>query len=137
MLVTASKSADGTYLYNPVTVVLLIEALKLTTSVVLHAYKFELQLPCNLKSIHRAAMACLTPFPKWPNTSKALSHPWNMTIFSVTSIAVFLLYFVPAALYCLYNNLAYVCLRIFDPTSYLLLLQCRIAITGVVFQVPY
>ena len=49
--------------------------------------------------------------------------------------AVFGLYFVPAALYCLYNNLAYVCLRIFDPTTYLLLLQLRIGITGLIFQV--
>ena len=37
MLVTASKSPDGSYLYNPVTVVLLIEVLKLATSVFLHA----------------------------------------------------------------------------------------------------
>lgn len=48
---------------------------------------------------------------------------------------VLLLYCVPAFLYCLYNNLAFVNLSKFDPTSYYLLLQFRVVITGVLFQV--
>lgn len=48
---------------------------------------------------------------------------------------VLLLYFVPAFLYCLYNNLAFVNLSTFDPTTYYLLLQLRVVITGVLFQV--
>nr|CAD7585810.1 unnamed protein product [Timema genevievae] len=45
-----------------------------------------------------------------------------------------LLYFVPAFLYCLYNNLAFVNLSAFDPTTYYLLLQFRVVVTGIVFQ---
>lgn len=50
---------------------------------------------------------------------------------------VMLLYFVPAFLYCLYNNLAFVNLSTFDPTTYYLLLQFRVVITGVLFQVIF
>ncbi|ODN00371.1 CMP-sialic acid transporter 1 [Orchesella cincta] len=50
---------------------------------------------------------------------------------------VFFLYFIPAGLYCLYNNLAYVNLVTFDPTTYFLLLQFRVVVTGVVFQVLF
>jgi hypothetical protein len=46
-----------------------------------------------------------------------------------------MLYFVPAFMYCLYNNLAFVNLSAFDPTTYYLLLQFRVVVTGVVFQV--
>nr|CAD7455441.1 unnamed protein product [Timema tahoe] len=48
-----------------------------------------------------------------------------------------LLYFVPAFLYCLYNNLAFVNLSAFDPTTYYLLLQFRVVVTGIVFQVLF
>ncbi|CAG0892883.1 unnamed protein product [Darwinula stevensoni] len=47
---------------------------------------------------------------------------------------VLLLYFVPAFLYCLYNNLAFTNLGTFDPTTYFLLLQLRVVVTGVCFQ---
>jgi len=40
-----------------------------------------------------------------------------------------------AFLYCLYNNLAYTNLATFDPTTYFLLLQLRVGVTGIVFQV--
>lgn len=46
-----------------------------------------------------------------------------------------MLYFVPAAMYCLYNNLQFVNLATYDPTTYFLLLQMRVVVTGVVFQV--
>lgn len=45
-----------------------------------------------------------------------------------------LAYLVPASLYCLYNNLAFRNLMHFDPTTYFLLLQLRVFITGVLFQ---
>lgn len=51
-------------------------------------------------------------------------------IFSVLN-----LYFIPAALYCLYNNLQFVNLSAYDPTTYYLLLQFRVVVTGVIFQV--
>lgn len=53
----------------------------------------------------------------------------------VKSKNVLLLYFVPAFLYCIYNNLAFINLSKFDPTTYYLLLQFRVVITGVLFQV--
>ncbi|XP_050048051.1 UDP-galactose transporter senju [Dermacentor andersoni] len=50
---------------------------------------------------------------------------------------VLFLYFVPALLYCFYNNLAFVNLAAFDPTTYNLLLQFRVVITGLSFQVLF
>ncbi|XP_059616843.1 UDP-galactose transporter senju [Phlebotomus argentipes] len=50
---------------------------------------------------------------------------------------VVVLYFVPAFLYCLYNNLAFVNLSRFDPTTYYLLLQFRVVITGILFQIIF
>ena len=38
-------------------------------------------------------------------------------------------------LYCIYNMLTFVNLRAFDPTTYFLLLQLRVVVTGVMFQV--
>ena len=48
---------------------------------------------------------------------------------------VLLLYIVPSFMYCLYNNLAFVNLANYDPTTYYLLLQFRVVVTGVIFQV--
>ncbi|XP_012222284.1 UDP-galactose transporter senju isoform X1 [Linepithema humile] len=50
---------------------------------------------------------------------------------------VLLLYMVPAFLYCLYNNLAFVNLARFDPTTYYVLLQLRVVFTGIIFQVIF
>lgn len=47
------------------------------------------------------------------------------------------LYLVPALLYCFYNNLSFVNLAAFDPTTYNLLLQFRVVITGLLFQVLF
>ncbi len=44
-------------------------------------------------------------------------------------------YMVPAFLYCLYNNLSFTNLAIFDPTSYFMFLQLRLLMTGVIYQV--
>ncbi|XP_061703770.1 UDP-galactose transporter senju isoform X1 [Cydia pomonella] len=45
-----------------------------------------------------------------------------------------LLYFIPSLLYCFYNNLAFVNLSHYDPTSYYILLQFRIVLTAILFQ---
>ncbi|XP_068144755.1 UDP-galactose transporter senju [Drosophila tropicalis] len=50
---------------------------------------------------------------------------------------VLALYMVPAFLYCLYNNLAFVNLATFDPTTYYLLLQLRVVVTGILFQMIF
>ncbi|XP_071540709.1 UDP-galactose transporter senju-like isoform X2 [Panulirus ornatus] len=47
------------------------------------------------------------------------------------------LYMIPALLYCLYNNLAFVNLAAFDPTTYFLFLQLRVVVTGIIFQVLF
>ena len=39
-------------------------------------------------------------------------------------------YFVPSALYAVYNNLSFFSLAKFDPTTYYLLLQFRVVVTG-------
>ena len=52
----------------------------------------------------------------------------------VSGRKVLFLYMVPAFLYCLYNNLSFVNLASYDPTTYYLLLQLRVAVTGVIYQ---
>lgn len=52
-----------------------------------------------------------------------------------TNKNIFYLYFIPAGLYCLYNNLAFINLRSYDPTTYYLFLQFRVVLTGILFQV--
>ncbi|XP_075224595.1 UDP-galactose transporter senju [Lycorma delicatula] len=56
---------------------------------------------------------------------------------SANHLTVLWLYFVPAVLYCFYNNLSFVNLSVFDPTTYYLLLQLRVVITGIVFQIVF
>ena len=46
-------------------------------------------------------------------------------------------YFVPAGLYVLYNNLSFVNLAWYDPTTYFILLQIRVLLTGATFQVVF
>lgn len=57
-----------------------------------------------------------------------------MYVYFNFSFSVLFLYLVPAILYCLYNNLAFVNLSIFDPTTYFILLQLRVILTGIVYQ---
>eukprot|EP00439_Symbiodinium_sp_Y106_P019257 s6301_g2.t1 len=50
---------------------------------------------------------------------------------------VLLKYAIPAVLYALYNNLLYVNLAAFDPGTYNVLLQLKIALTGVLYQLLF
>lgn len=54
-----------------------------------------------------------------------------------SNLRLLALYLVPAALYCLYNNLAFHNLSAFDPTTYYLLLQFRVVITALVYQIVF
>ncbi|KAL0267205.1 UNVERIFIED_CONTAM: hypothetical protein PYX00_009547 [Menopon gallinae] len=54
-----------------------------------------------------------------------------------SNLKVLCLYLVPSFLYCIYNNLAFVNLSHFDPTTYFILLQLRVVMTGVVFQIIF
>lgn len=48
---------------------------------------------------------------------------------------VLVLYLVPAALYCLYNNLSFLSLAYFNPTTYFMFMQIRLLLTGLIYQV--
>ncbi|XP_076303178.1 UDP-galactose transporter senju [Lasioglossum baleicum] len=50
---------------------------------------------------------------------------------------VLLLYMIPSVLYCLYNNLAFINLAAFDPTTYYVLLQFRVVVTGIIYQIIF
>ncbi|XP_054715721.1 UDP-galactose transporter senju-like [Uloborus diversus] len=104
VFVTASKEANSKYSYNTVTVVMMIELIKLFVSSSIFIKEFSL-----LKLFQ-----------------DILIH-----------VKVMMLYFVPAFLYSLYNNLTFINLSVFDPTTYYLLLQLRVVVTGVVFQVLF
>jgi drug/metabolite transporter (DMT)-like permease len=55
----------------------------------------------------------------------------------VNNQKVFILYFVPAFLYCLYNNLSFINLAAFGPTTYYLLLELRVVVTGIIYQILF
>ncbi|KPI92815.1 PREDICTED: CMP-sialic acid transporter 1 [Papilio xuthus] len=52
----------------------------------------------------------------------------------VINYNLLLLYFIPSLLYCFYNNLAFINLSHYDPTSYYILLQFRVVLTALLFQ---
>lgn len=75
----------------------------------------------------------------WIYTSKFHNFSLPAQLHNMFSllVSVMWLYFVPSLLYCLYNNLSFINLSAYDPTTYFLLLQLRVVITGVVFQVNF
>eukprot|EP00438_Fugacium_kawagutii_P004061 Skav200552 [mRNA] locus=scaffold2256:25017:27325:+ [translate_table: standard] len=60
-------------------------------------------------------------------------------MFRVTfkEVRVLLLYGIPAVLYALYNNLLFINLASFDPGTYNVLIQLKIALTGVLYQILF
>ncbi|CAK9301623.1 unnamed protein product [Gordionus sp. m RMFG-2023] len=44
---------------------------------------------------------------------------------------------IPAFLYCLYNNLQFINLSNYDPTTYFILLQFRVVVTGLIYQILF
>ncbi|XP_075532037.1 UDP-galactose transporter senju-like isoform X1 [Dermacentor variabilis] len=71
-------------------------------------------------------------------TRRMSAHSFQSLLLEISkNRKVLFLYFVPALLYCFYNNLAFVNLAAFDPTTYNLLLQFRVVITGLSFQVLF
>ena len=61
----------------------------------------------------------------------------QMTQAARDSVPLLLKYCVPALLYCVYNNLVYANLAVFDPGTYNVLMQVRIVMTGVLYQVLF
>eukprot|EP00435_Cladocopium_sp_Y103_P006063 s2872_g1.t4 len=52
-------------------------------------------------------------------------------------VRVLLLYGIPAVLYAMYNNLLFINLASFDPGTYNVLIQLKIALTGVLYQILF
>uniref|UniRef100_T1JGU1 Sugar phosphate transporter domain-containing protein n=1 Tax=Strigamia maritima TaxID=126957 RepID=T1JGU1_STRMM len=122
ILVTATQDAKNRYNYNTVTVVLLTECLKLVIST-------SVYLKDNYIFIHS--------FLSSDGERDVQKHERYVLNWSIGDRTVLLLYFVPSLLYCLYNNLTFVNLAAFDPTTYFLLLQFRVVVTGVIFQILF
>lgn len=53
------------------------------------------------------------------------------------NLDLLLSYLIPSILYCIYNNLTYINLAYYDPTTYYILLQLRIAVTGIIYQLIF
>ena len=72
------------------------------------------------------------------NVSFIRSHSFSSLVSGVSQYRhVLVLYLVPAALYCLYNNLSFLSLAYFNPTTYFMFMQIRLLLTGVIYQVNY
>lgn len=104
ILVRWTQSADNSYPYDTVVVVLLTDFLKLFITSALFCRDHSLK---------------------------------DLFIEVSKNLRVCSLYLVPAFLYSLYNNLAFISLSAFDPTTYYLLLQLRVALTGIIYQVIF
>ena len=60
------------------------------------------------------------------NVSFIRSHSFSSLVSGVSQYRhVLVLYLVPAALYCLYNNLSFVSLSFFNPTTYFMFMQVQ------------
>lgn len=104
LLVTATKNKDNKFDYNPITVVLMTETLKLIMACGIYLKSFTL-----VQMFYEVSRN---------------KH-------------ILLKYFIPSFLYCLYNNLTFINLTSYDPTTYFLLLQFRVVVTGIVFQILF
>lgn len=100
LLVKASQT-NGSYDFNIIPVILLIEVTKLIISLMLFLKDNSIR---------------------------------NIIDQTKENFTVPLIYMVPAFLYCAYNYLAFVNLSLFDPTTYFILLQLRVILTGIVYQ---
>ncbi|XP_065214999.1 UDP-galactose transporter senju [Planococcus citri] len=67
------------------------------------------------------------------------SRNGSFSIFNqaIVHIKLLWLYFIPSLLYCFYNNLSFVNLLNYDPSTYSILLQLRVVITGILFQMLF
>ena len=104
MLVTMSRQGGKDYAYNPTTVVLLTETLKL----VLSASSVVVQ----------GGMGALVSGVRG-------------------NLRILALYLIPSSLYCLYNNLSFVSLQYFNPTTYFMFMQIRLLLTGLIYQLLF
>ncbi|CAG0892882.1 unnamed protein product [Darwinula stevensoni] len=151
LMVKGSQDDKNKYSYSTIAAVLMTEILKLLTSFIIYFYKDIVRIFMLRQEIENLFFSAVVMFGHCGMTSaKAAevsqnlkSHVKCVSANDLSSISlavlfsVLLLYFVPAFLYCLYNNLAFTNLGKFDPTTYFLLLQLRVVVTGVCFQVLF
>ena len=121
LLVTASRNGLKTYPYNPTTLVLLTEISKLLLSSSVYIKEWD------EKSLSRLWKA----LPTLISRNSVISLIREVYRHSI----VLAYYMIPAFLYCLYNNLSFVNLTFFDPTTYFMFMQIRMLMTGVIYQV--
>jgi len=109
MLIYSSRDpATDQVPYNFTAVVMLTEVMKLTISTMLY-----------LNTMRNAG----------PAHSLALDFRRNSSFVG--------LYLLPAALYCVHNNLTFVALSMFDPPAYFILMQFRLVVTALVYRAMF
>lgn len=112
LLVTASRRGKDDYNYNTILVVLITEIVKLIICLILYL---------------RTSIINNSTFGLF-KTMRQLYRDVRANYY------IAILYIVPSLLYCFYNNLTFVNLKAFDPTSYNCLMQFRIVLTAIIYQ---
>ncbi|KAI3384364.1 hypothetical protein SNEBB_008237 [Seison nebaliae] len=92
-----------------------------------NSYKYKTIVPVFLTEVLKLIMAVSAYYKENRSFKKLFSE-------IVMYKKLFLLYGIPSLLYCFYNNLTFINLQSYDPTTYYLLLQLRVIVTGVLFQ---
>ncbi|CAF0818319.1 unnamed protein product [Adineta ricciae] len=123
LLVTGSKTSSHSYNYNTIVVVLLTEVVKFVTALVIYRQTHS------FNQMRRDITE--------NQTGKFAFQKRVFIYYKRNKRKLLFLYFIPSALYCLYNNLAFINLSSYDPTTYFLLLQFRVVVTGVIFQILF
>lgn len=153
ILVTYSQEKGESYQYNVVLVVSITELVKLVTCLIIYCSMYVATLTADRICVQFSLSPCFVSFFFFRNSwyiffEQTFIHIkrefligicneesiWDHTLIFAL-ISVLWLYFIPAFLYCLYNNLSFVNLLNYDPATYFILLQLRVVITGVLFQV--
>ncbi|XP_071834505.1 UDP-galactose transporter senju-like [Apostichopus japonicus] len=94
-------------------------------------YKFDATSAVLLAEILKLATACAL-FIFWDKNS------FRNLLYEVSSHKkVMALYSIPAFLYSLSNNLSFINLSLHDPTTFIIMMQLRIVLTGVIYQILF
>ncbi|XP_022655566.1 UDP-galactose transporter senju-like isoform X2 [Varroa destructor] len=93
------------------------------------SYLYNVMIVVGYTETVKLAIACAFLFKEY--------HLRELCVLSRKYWFVPLLYVLPSGLYCISNNLVFYNLQAFDPTTYNTLLQFRIVLTGIVFQLIF
>lgn len=137
LLTKASVTKDGDYEYNTTANVVLCEVIKLTIAVIYNVYQ-------DFQMNHRDVPGTddYKPVALQENSLNVChdgtvinKKSWIQLVKENKSL--FLYYMIPSFLYSVYNNLTFTNLKTFDPATYYLLLQFRVVVTAITFQVLF